>query len=64
MNKQNILRVLSLVGKATAIGGFAASWLPAEKAALLFAATSGIKEIAIIIGDYFDDGEKNDSFKG
>lgn len=63
MDKQTILRYLALAGKATAVAGFAVNWLPPEKAALLFAATSALKEIAHIIGDYLDDGIKNDSFK-
>lgn len=63
MDKTTILRYLALVGKAGAVAAFAVNVLPPEKAALLFAATSALKEIAHIVGDYLDDGVKNDSFK-
>jgi hypothetical protein len=63
MKKEYVLRALSLIGKATAVAGFLGNWVSAETAAIIFASASAVKEVALIAGDYLDDGKKNDSFK-
>lgn len=63
--KANILKYLSLVGKATGLlAGFQAiPFIKPEHGLLIFAAASILKDVVNRVGDLLDDGQQNESFK-
>lgn len=72
MSKRSILRVLTAVaGVATAVAGLdllsVINILPDNVAKVVTALTIpvalAVKEVAVVIGDYVDDGERNNSFR-
>lgn len=69
--KRNVLRVLTAIGAASSavaalnLGGFI-TLLPPHVSVYIMggsAAVLALKEISIVVGDYIDDGNRNDSFK-
>jgi hypothetical protein len=69
--KTNALRILTAVGAAASavatlnLGGFI-SIMPADLSVYILggsAAALAVKEIAVVLGDYLDDGQRNNSFK-
>ena len=69
--KTNALRILTAVGAAASavatlnLGGFI-SIMPADLSVSILggsAAALAVKEIAVVLGDYLDDGQRNNSFK-
>jgi hypothetical protein len=69
--KTNLLRVLTAVGAAASavatlnLGGFI-SIMPPDLSVYILggsAAALAVKEIAVVIGDFVDDGKRNSSFK-
>jgi hypothetical protein len=64
MNKANIIKYLSLAGKALGlIGGLGAiPFITPEKGVLIFAAASILKDVVNRVGDLLDDGQANKSF--
>lgn len=69
MNKQDILKWLSLAGKGlSVVAGLAAyaNFIPpkwAPLAVLAFGVSSILKDTVNRIGDFLDDGQANQSFK-
>jgi hypothetical protein len=69
--KTNLLRVLTAVGAAASavatlnLGGFI-TVMPPDVAVYILggsAAALAVKELAVVLGDFIDDGKRNDSFK-
>ena len=72
MNKRNVTRALTgIFAGATTIAALIATpalgeIIPMEYAKYLLLATTGllcVKELVVVIGDYLDDGERNNGFK-
>jgi hypothetical protein len=65
MNKTNIIRWLTLAGKAVGLvsGLGAIPFIDPAKGVVIFAAASILKDVINRIGDLVDDGKQNDSFK-
>lgn len=65
MNKANVLKYLSLIGKVTGlIGGMGAiPFIDPAKGVLIFAGASILKDLVNRLGDLLDDGVENKSFK-
>lgn len=67
--KTKTIRALSAFAKIASVITGAAAYthlLPANllpAAAIAFAGVSAVKEVALVIGDYTDDGKRNQSFK-
>lgn len=65
MNKDKVLTTLTAVGKAlgfiTGLG--AVPFVPPQTGILIFAGASTLKEVVRLVGDFLDNGKKDDSFK-
>lgn len=63
--KEKTLRILTSIGKwlgaITAMG--AIPFIPQSWGVIIFMVVSGAKEVSLIVGDYIDDGQRNNSFK-
>ena len=69
--KTNVLRVITAIGAGSSavaalnLGGLM-TLFPPHISVYIIGASAGalaLKEISIVIGDYIDDGNRNDSFK-
>lgn len=63
--KEKTLRIITTVVKGVgAVSAFGAiPFIPASWGVVIFMIASGAKDVCLIVGDYIDDGVKNDSFK-
>lgn len=65
MNKANILKYCSLIGKAVGLIASlnAIPFIPAPVGMVIFGAASILKDVVNRVGDLADDGVENKSFK-
>lgn len=65
MNKANVIKYLSLVGKITGVvaGLGAIPFVSQQAGVLIFASASILKDVVNRVGDLIDDGQVNNSFK-
>lgn len=63
---QNALKIVSLIGKIVSVAG-AIAWpeiVSPKIAAIIFVTSSILKDLVNRLGDFFDDGQINNSYKG